>query len=137
MIKSYSEVMTFQTFEERYNYLRIGGSIGIATFGSSRFMNQAFYISKEWKDVRNFVIVRDNACDLAISDRELLSGIKVHHINPLTVKDIEEGTKFLFDPEYLICTSGVTHNAIHFGYCHSTIELPKARYTGDTKLWGF
>ena len=103
------------TFEERYRYLRLGGKVGGETFGWDRFFNQAFYKSKEWLHVRQEVILRDNGCDLGISDREIMGKIIVHHMNPLSLEQIEEGGQELFDIRYLICVSHETHNAIHYG----------------------
>lgn len=114
-IKTYSELITLPTFLERYNYLRLSGRIGEDTFGFDRYMNQKFYQSVEWKQVRDFVIVRDCGCDLGMEDREIMGKILIHHMNPIRPKDIYYGTDFLMNPEYLICTCHNTHNAIHYG----------------------
>ena len=133
-IKTYSELITLQTFEERFNYLSIRGSIGITTFGFDRYLNQDFYNSWGWRSVRNEIIVRDGACDLAIPGRDIFDGIRIHHINPMTPEDIERGDSKIFDPEFLICTSLSTHNLIHFGGVSSKPRFIERR-KGDTKLW--
>lgn len=116
IIRTYSELIKFQTLEERYNYLRLGGKVGEETFGFDRLINQYFYQrSKEWKEVREHVIVRDNGCDLGIEDQVIQGYILVHHMNPIRLEDIENKTDFLLDPEFLISTSLNTHNAIHYG----------------------
>lgn len=114
MIKTYSELITIPTFDERFRYLKLDGAVGEDTFGFDRYLNQLFYNSKEWKEVREFVIMRDNACDLAIPGREIQGRILIHHMNPITKDDIVKRSKFLLDPEYLICTYKNTHDAIHF-----------------------
>ena len=134
-IKTYSELITFPTFEERYRYLRIGGRVGEETFGFDRYLNQEFYRSKEWKSVRDFVIVRDNGCDLGIEGRDILGKILVHHMNPLTMDDILSRSKFLLDPEYLICTIKNTHDAIHYGDESLLIKAPIERRKNDTCPW--
>lgn len=105
----------FSTFDERFKYLMLNGQVGKETFGWDRWINQDFYRSKEWKQIRDFVIVRDNGCDLGIADRKLSSGIFVHHINPISVDDIENSTRYLLDPEFLITVSKETHDALHYG----------------------
>ena len=134
-IKTYSELITFPTFEERYRYLRRGGRVGEETFGFDRYLNQEFYRSKEWKSVRDFVIVRDNGCDLGIEGRDILGKILVHHMNPLTMDDILSRSKFLLDPEYLICTVKNTHDAIHYGDESLLIKAPIERRKNDTCPW--
>ena len=115
-IKTYSELITLPTFRERFRYLKIGGRVGEETFGLDRKINQYFYQrSDEWKSIRNYVIVRDNGCDLGIEGYDIYSHIIVHHINPITVEDIRMISDYLLDPEFLICTSLNTHNAIHYG----------------------
>lgn len=118
MPRTYTELSTLPTFEERFKYLRLDGSIGVETFGFDRVFNQKFYSSREWKRVRDIVITRDNACDLGVPGHEILSGkqkILIHHLNPISLKDIEIGSNFLLNPEYLITTILSTHNAIHYG----------------------
>ena len=136
MIRSYSELIKLKTFEERFRYLRLSQSVGASTFGFNRYVNQAFYASREWKNIRREIILRDEGCDLAIPDRGIFSGIRVHHMNPVTVEDIsgDEITELL-NPEYLICTSLETHNAIHFGNEENLITVSKERQKGDTTLW--
>ena len=128
--------MQLRTFEERFDYLKIGGIVGRETFGFERYLNQTFYRSNEWrKHTRKNIIIRDNGCDLAIPDRQLYDHIYVHHINPITIEDIEEGRECIFDPNNLICTSHTTSNAIHYGDSSLLIKLPKTRQRGDTRLW--
>lgn len=115
MMRSYSELIKLPTFEERFNYLRLDGEIGEETFGFDRYMNQSFYRCGEWKRVRDQVIVRDNGCDLGIPDRQLYDNIIIHHMNPVTREDLINKSHLLMDPEYLICVSKNTHNAIHYG----------------------
>lgn len=135
MIRTYKELSRLQTFEERFDYLKLSGSIGTETFGFDRYVNQMFYRSKEWKSIRNHVIVRDNGCDLGIEGREIQKGIIVHHINPIKIDDIVSVTEFLMNPDYLICTSLKTHNAIHYGDSNLLDKDPIIRRPGDTKLW--
>ena len=134
-IKTYSELMTLPTFEERYNYLRLKGNVGEETFGFDRYLNQKFYRSAEWKRIRDYVIVRDNGCDLGIEDRAIRSKILIHHMNPVTVTDIRYATDALLNPEYLICVSHDTHNAIHYGDEDKLMKLPIARTPNDTCPW--
>lgn len=116
IIKTYSELMRFQTFEERFNYLKIDGKVGEDTFGFDRYLNQMFYKSKEWQRIRNFIITRDNGCDLGILGREIIDEpILIHHMNPITKDDIINKTEFLLNPEYLICTIFSTHKLLHYG----------------------
>ena len=132
--RRYSELVRLRTFEERFNYLRLNSKLGIETFGFDRYLNQSFYTSREWKRVRNEVIVRDSSCDLAIPERELFGLVHVHHMNPITIDDIDRGSEFLLSPEFLITVSSRTHNAIHFGKA-APQEIPIERRKGDTKLW--
>ena len=116
IIRTYSELITLETFEERFLYLKLDCSIGEDTFGFDRYLNQLFYRSPEWKQVRNFVITRDMGYDLAIPDHEIINQqILIHHMNPLTKEDIINKSDYLLNPEYLICTTKKTHNAIHYG----------------------
>lgn len=134
--RSYRHLILLPTFEERFEYLKLGGSVGRETFGSSRIFNQDFYQSKQWKDFRRDVILRDMACDLGIDDRIISGKIVVHHINPMTLEQLEEGGEDLFDMDNFICCSDMTHNAIHFG---DMSLLTKTNFVerkpGDTKLW--
>lgn len=135
IIRTYSELIKLPTFEERYRYLRLGGRVGEETFGFDRYLNQAFYKSKEWKDIRDFVIVRDNGCDLGIEDREIYGKILVHHMNPINIEDIVNRTEYLLDPEYLISTVKNTHDAIHYGDESLLIMAPIERTKNDTCPW--
>lgn len=135
-IKSYSEMLTFRTFEERYAYLAIQGEVGRATFGFERYLNQAFYTSREWKDVRNFVIARDEGCDLGMKGYEIYDRITVHHIVPMTPGDIEDRNPMCLNPNNLIIATHRTHNAIHFGDSSQLATGPVERKPGDTQLWG-
>lgn len=134
-IRTYSELSQLATFEERYRYLRLGGRVGKETFGFDRWINQMFYKDPEWLKVRDIVIMRDNGCDLGIEGREIYSRIIVHHMNPITKADILDRSKFLLDPEYLICTVKNTHDAIHYGDESLLITLPIERSPNDTCPW--
>lgn len=134
-IKTYSELMTFSIYEERFRYLKLDGEVGKDTFGFDRWLNQIFYKTPEWKSVRNHVIVRDNGCDLAISDREIYGRILIHHMNPISKEDILNRTDLLLNPEYLICTSKLTHDAIHYGDESLLIKDPVVRRPNDTCPW--
>lgn len=135
IIKTYSELITLPTFEERYRYLRLGGRVGEETFGFDRYLNQIFYKSEEWKSMRDYVIVRDNGCDLGIQGREIYGRILIHHMNPITTKDIVMRSKFLLDPEYLITTVKNTHDAIHYGDESLLVVAPIMRTKNDTCPW--
>lgn len=135
IIRTYSELITLPTFEERYRYLRLGGRVGEDTFGFDRYLNQIFYTSNEWRDVRDFVIVRDGGCDLGMPDREIFGKILVHHMNPIRQEDILRRSKWLLDPEYLICTIKNTHDAIHYGDESLLILAPTERTKNDTCPW--
>lgn len=135
MIRTYSELITLPTFEERYQYLKIGGTVGEETFGFDRYLNQSFYKTKEWLRIRDHVIVRDQGCDLAMIDREIRGKILIHHMNPITKEDIVRRSKYLLDPEYLICTVKNTHDAIHYGNESLLIKAPIERQKNDTCPW--
>lgn len=134
-IKCYSELSRLSTFEERYSYLQLKGSVGADTFGFDRYLNQIFYRSKEWKVVRDLVIIRDNGCDLGVLGYEIHGRILIHHLNPISVEDIERRTSILLDPEYLICTTHNTHNAIHYGDEGLLSRAPIQRTKYDTCPW--
>jgi hypothetical protein len=137
-IKTYSEMIKLPTFEERYRYLRIHGKVGMDTFGYDRVFNQRFYTSKEWRMVRNHVIARDGCCDLACPDRYIGEGEKIyiHHLNPITITDINKKTELLLEPEFLITTVHRTHNAIHYGDESILIaSSPIERTRNDTCPW--
>lgn len=133
--KTYAELSRFTTFDERFEYLRLHGDVGRSTFGFDRYLNQQFYRSREWKQSRDFVIVRDEGCDLGVSGYEIHGELLVHHINPMTVEDIVHGNERIFDPEYLITTTQRTHNAIHYSDASLLPKIVVARQPGDTKLW--
>lgn len=134
-IKTYSELISLPTFEERYRYLQLNGSVGKETFGFDRYINQNFYRSYAWKRVRDEVIIRDNGCDLGIEDRIIYGKILIHHMNPITDKDILNLTDFLLNPEYLICVTHSTHNAIHYGNENLLLKGPIIRMPNDTCPW--
>lgn len=134
-IKTYSELITLPTFEERYRYLRLQGTVGKDTFGFDRYLNQKFYRSAEWKRIRDQVIIRDNGCDLGIDDRMIHGRILIHHMNPITDKDILNVTDALLNPEFLICVTHETHNAIHYGDENQLVSAPVVRRPNDTCPW--
>lgn len=143
-VRRYSDLITFSTFEERYDYLRLFGKVGEDTFGFERYLNQTFYRSDKWKEIRREVILRDNACDLGMADRPILglseldrryNFVVIHHMNPITKDDIIEMSPFLVDPQYLICCTDRTHRAIHYGNEELLIKDPVVRYPNDTTLW--
>lgn len=135
MIRTYSELSRLGTFLERYRYLALRGQVGASTFGFDRYINQQFYRSRQWKDVRRDVIVRDEGRDLGVPGREISERIVIHHMNPMTADELIDGDEGVLDPEFLICVSHPTHNAIHYG---DENQLPREftpRRTGDTSLW--
>lgn len=135
-IRTYSELITMPTFEERYEYLRLDGIVGAQTFGFDRYLNQEFYQrDQEWKRIRDYVIIRDQGCDLGIEGREIRDKILVHHMNPIRKEDILNRSEFLLDPEYLICTLKSTHDAIHYGDENLLITGPVERRPNDTCPW--
>lgn len=134
-IRTYSELIQLPTFLERFNYLKLGGVVGKDTFGWDRYLNQKFYRSQEWQSLRNWVIIRDNGCDLGIPGREIQSRIYIHHMNPIGKADLLNVTEYLMNPDFLICVSLDTHNAIHYGDETLLILDPVVRQPGDTKLW--
>lgn len=134
-IKTYREMSRLETFEERYKYLKLTGAVGESTFGMDRYLNQMLYRSKRWKSVRDKVIIRDGGCDLGIQGREIFDKIIIHHMNPLTVQDIEDESDRVFNLNFLVCTTLSTHNAIHFGDDSFLSKLPRERFPGDTLLW--
>ena len=134
-IRTYSELIRLPTFEERFRYLKLDGLVGKDTFGFDRYLNQEFYRSKEWKEVRDFVIVRDNGCDLGMDGYEIVGRIYIHHMNPITVNDIVHSSDFLLNPDYLICVSHNTHNAVHYGDEGLLVTTPVERRKNDTCPW--
>lgn len=133
--RSYSELRGLDTFEERFEYLSLGGSVGVHTFGFDRWVNQLFYRSHEWKRIRDVVIVRDEGCDLGVPGYEIMSELLVHHMNPITAEDIKNFEEWIIDPEFLITTTHRTHNAIHYGDRNLLPQAPVERRPGDTRLW--
>ena len=134
-IKTYSELIEFPTFEERFRYLQLDGSVGIDTFGFDRIFNQMFYRSKEWKSIRDQVIIRDLGCDLGVEGYEIRGRVIIHHLNPITMEDIEKRSAYLLDPEFLITTTHNTHNAIHYGDESILVTAPIERSKNDTCPW--
>ena len=135
IIRTYSELIKIQTFEERFEYLNLDGKVGEETFGFDRYLNQVFYKSDEWKSIRNEVIIRDNGCDLGIEDREIHGRIIIHHMNPITVDDIIHRNEDILNPEYLICVADNTHKAIHYGDEDLLIKDLIERTKNDTCPW--
>ena len=135
IIRSYSELRRITTFEERYKYLQLGGTVGKDTFGFDRYINQIFYRSQKWRSIRDQVIIRDNGCDLGVEGYDIYGRILIHHMNPITLEDIEKESDFLLNPEYLICTTHNTHNAIHYGDEKLLITAPIERTKNDTCPW--
>jgi hypothetical protein len=135
MARSYSELNRLETFLERYRYLALRGTVGESTFGFDRWANQAFYTSREWRNARHGIIVRDNGCDMGIDGYEIHKGLYIHHLNPITMRQIESGDPCILDPENLITVSHNTHNAIHYGDERMLPRPLVERRPGDTKLW--
>lgn len=135
MTKTYSELITISTFEERFRYLQMNGLVGHSTFGSKRQLNQILYKTPEWLSVRNKVIIRDDGCDLGIPDREIAGRVLVHHIDPITIDDILNRDPKVFDMNNLICVSHMTHEAIHYGSENLLIKDPVERRKNDTCPW--
>ncbi|MET0787490.1 MAG: hypothetical protein ABWY25_12390 [Paenisporosarcina sp.] len=133
--RSYSELQTYITFEDRFEYLKMHGEVGRSTFGFDRYINQKFYASHQWKSIRNEVIMRDNGCDLGVSGYELNGSVLIHHMNPMTMDDLIHANDAILMPEYLITTTQITHNAIHYGDIRLLPKIVMARASNDTKLW--
>ena len=134
-IRTYSDLITLPTFKERYEYLRLDGIVGEETFGFDRYINQIFYKSKEWLEVRDYVIIRDNGCDLGIEGHEIRNRILIHHMNPIRKEDILNRSDILLNPEYLITTTKRTHDAIHYGDKNILLDTPIERIKNDTCPW--
>ena len=134
-MRTYSELVRLPTFEERFRYLCLSGSVGKETFGFERYLNQRFYRSAEWKRIRREVILRDNGCDLGIPDRVIYGKVHIHHMNPVSREDILAQSELLLNPEYLICVSHETHNAIHYGDENLLLTVPPERKPNDTCPW--
>lgn len=135
--RRYSELIRLHTIEDRFNYLKIAASVGESTFGFSRYLNQALYRSKEWKDFKREMVIRDKACDMALEGWDIPEGaiLVLHHINPLTLEDVENRSDALFDPENVVCVSDRTHRAIHYGDISLINTLPIERRPNDTCPW--
>lgn len=134
-IKTYSELILLPTFEERFKYLQLNGRVAEDTFGFDRYINQNFYRSSEWRRIRDYIIIRDNGCDLGVDGYEIHGKILIHHMNPITVSDINFSTEYLMNPEYLICVTHNTHNAIHYGDEKQILTGPIVRTKNDTCPW--
>lgn len=135
MNRTFSDLRRFSTFDERFKYLKLRGQVAHSTFGRDRYINQAFYTSAQWREVRQAVILRDNGCDMGLPGFEIHSGLYIHHMNPITAEDIDSANPDILDPEFLITVTHATHNAIHYGN-ESLLPRPNvARKPGDTKLW--
>ena len=134
-IRTYTELTKLGGIQERFEYLKLNGRVGDATFGFDRYINQMFYTSAQWRQIRAHIIARDQGCDLGIEGYEIHSGLYIHHLNPMTREQIIEGDASILDPEYLITTTLVTHNAIHYGDAKQLPRLMVERKPGDTKLW--
>lgn len=135
MTKTYSELQRIHTFEDRFHYLALRGEVGSATFGFDRHINQQFYRSREWKNIRHHVIARDLGCDLGVDGYEIHSQLLIHHMNPMTTLDLVHGDDDILNPEFLITTTHKTHNAIHYGDERLLPKTLTARAPGDTRLW--
>jgi len=134
-MRNYKELTQFDNLEDRFDYLVLGGELGNATFGYDRWFNQSFYKSREWRDVRNYVIIRDNGFDMGLVDFPISGPPHVHHMNPITIDDIVVESDNLINPDFLICVSHRTHNAIHYGDRSHLPRIPVDRSAGDTRLW--
>jgi len=135
MVRTYSELRRLETLEERFGYLSLRGRVGDTTFGFDRYVNQQFYTSREWRQIRNDIIVRDNGCDLGVEGYDIHDRIYIHHMNPMKLSEIVDGDSRILDPEYLISVTHRTHNAIHYGDESQLLRPFVERRPGDTKLW--
>lgn len=135
VVRRYSELERLRTFDERYEYLKLGDGVGRATFGFDRHVNQQFYRSRQWQEVRNLVLYRDDGCDLGVLGHEIHVSPLIHHMNPMDIDAILDGDPSILDPEFLITTTHHTHNAIHFGVENNIPKVVAERSPGDTKLW--
>ena len=133
VIRTYNELRSLKTFDERYNYLKLNGRVADLTFGFDRYLNQVFYKSQIWQKTRRDIIIRDLGCDLGIDGYEIYGGVIVHHMNPIQIEDIRDRTDYLLNPNYLICSSLMTHNAIHYG--NKSPNIITERRSGDTCPW--
>jgi len=135
MIRTYSKLIKLETITDRYNYLRLSRSVGLKTFGSDRYLNQSFYKSREWKRIRDIVIIRDEGCDLGLLDFPIGYKILIHHMNPMLLDDVKSRNPDNLNPEFLISTSERTHQAIHYGDERLLPSIPILRMPNDTRLW--
>lgn len=135
MIRTYTELQRIDDFVQRYQYLSLRGTVGSSTFGHDRWMNQQFYTSRQWRNLRHHIIARDLGCDLAVEGYDIHDKVIIHHMNPVTADDIVHGDASILDPEFLITTTHQTHNAIHYGDERLLPRAPIVRRPGDTKLW--
>lgn len=135
ILRTYKDLRRLDTIQDRFEYLKLGGQVGESTFGFDRYLNQAFYRSREWQEARRTVILRDGGCDLGIEGYEIGKGLVVHHMNPITIDDILSRRDEIFDPEFLICVSDRTHKAIHYGDAELLPKDPVERKPGDTCPW--
>lgn len=135
MIRTYSQMAEFDTLEDRFDYLQLRSSIGLATFGHDRWLNQDFYSSRVWRQIRQKVIVRDGGCDLGVPGYDIHSRVIIHHMNPIDADQLVQGDPSVLDPEFLVCTTHNTHNAIHYGNRNLLPKQYVERSVGDTKLW--
>lgn len=134
-IRTYSELITIPTFEERFEYLQLKGLVGKDTFGYDRYLNQVLYRSPEWKRLRNQIIIRDGGCDLSCDGYDIYDKVLIHHLNPVTVEDVLTRSRKVFDPDNLVCVSHNTHNAIHYGDVDLLVTGPIIRTKNDTCPW--
>lgn len=134
-IRTYSELITIPTFEERFEYLQLKGSVGKDTFGYDRYLNQVLYRSPEWKHLRNKIIIRDGGCDLACDGYDIYGKVLIHHLNPITVEDVLARSRKVFDPDNLVCVTHNTHNAIHYGDSDLLVTGIITRTKNDTCPW--
>lgn len=135
-IRTYRELRRLDTLEDRFEYLKLNGGVGKATFGFERYLNQAFYRSSQWRNIRQHVIARDEGLDLGVPGYEIYDRPIIHHMNPMTVADLESGNPDVLNPDFLITTTHRTHNAIHYGEAKLLTQPLVERRPGDTKLWG-
>ena len=135
MMRTYSELIRIPTYEDRFEYLKLRSNVGEDTFGFDRYLNQKFYRSTEWRQLRNSIILRDNGCDMACKDHEVFGKIIIHHMNPISIDDFLDDSTVMMNPEFLVCVSPLTHNAIHFGDFELINNTIVERKRGDTTLW--
>lgn len=135
IIRCYKELSRINSYEERFRYLKLVGQVGESTFGFDRYLNQIVYSSRKWKQVRNAVIIRDEGRDMGVEGYEIQGRIVIHHMNPISIEDVEKDSDFIYDPEFLICVAPITHNAIHYGDESLLPKDPIDRFPNDTCPW--